>query len=117
MFIKKKEYQRIKDDLENYKALKIEVENRDSVISGLEKEIDRLSNLITEKTQDCAVGVWCEDCIHYGCEKAVVPQRRIGSLYDATSIWAADRTEHGETQFCKKYLHKICPEHEFKNKN
>lgn len=53
-------------------------------------EIKRLTEMLSAKATDCHVGVWCEDCVHSGKAAA------------------------GEVIYCKKHLHKICPEFEIR---
>lgn len=98
MFIFKKEFQRL-----------VECEK---LKDELEKEVQRLADLITSQTKDCKMGVWCKDCRHCGTDKSVVENY----LWDNGSIidWFFINTSGGEVMYCKKHLHEICKEFEMK---
>ncbi len=91
MWIKRKEYVRLKG---------CERMNRE-----LEQEVKRLADLVSAEVKDCRVGAWCGDCKYVGRDRAEV---ETGSFFEA--MWT--RGIAGEVQYCKKHLHDICPEFE-----
>lgn len=95
MFIQKKEFERLAE----CERLKNE----------LEKEVQRLAELITKKTDDCEVGVWCKDCKHCGTDIAETKE----ALVDYGMLrWSWIKSSGGKVQYCKKHLHEICKEFE-----
>ena len=70
----------------------------------LEKEVQRLSALISAETKDCHIGVWCNDCKHKGFDSAPIKKPELFG-------WVT-RGQTGEVTYCKKHLHEICPEFE-----
>lgn len=100
MFIKRTEY----DYLRRAERLKGEYELQ---VCELEKEVKRLSELITSKVDGCNIGAWCKDCIHYGHDKSVIIHNGILGTWES---WIG-----GEVQYCKKHIHDICYEFEMKD--
>lgn len=95
MWIKNREYERLKD--------------REEMCTQLLLEVQRLSNLITEKTEDCNIGPWCKGCIHRGVDESVIyfpHSPLLGNLYVKETA--------GRVEYCKKHLHELCPEFEMK---
>lgn len=90
MWIKEREY----NELKEHKAMRFE----------LEKEVQRLANMISAQVEDCKVGPWCEGCVHKGADHSEVVEWNIFG-----SKWV---TAAGKVQFCKKHLHELCPEFE-----
>ncbi len=91
MWIKKDEYERLRD-CEQMRA-------------ELEKEVVRLSEIISAKVEDCKIGPWCKDCKHIGCDRSVLRNMDVfmGSYIKEVA---------GVVQYCKKHLHETCPEFE-----
>ena len=73
----------------------------------LEKEVQRLAELISSEVTDCKVGVWCKDCEHYGHEQSKVDNVEMLG-FDIPFI----REIGGTVQYCKKHLHEFCSEFE-----
>lgn len=100
MFIKRKEYERLrKADEENAELREVERLNKE-----LEAEVERLAELISSEVKDCKVGPWCNDCQHVGYDSAKV--------YDSGIFGRYVEACAGSVQYCKKHLHEICPEFE-----
>lgn len=93
MWIKQEEY----DNLLECKKMKTE----------LEKEVQRLAELISAEVKDCRVGPWCKDCLHRGFDYS---QIKMINAFGDPFIKETD----GEVQYCMKHLHEICPEFETK---
>ncbi len=92
MWIKKKEYERLKDC--------------ERMNDELEKETKRLAELISSQTEDCKVGVWCKECNHVGYDGSKLTD------FDLFIGYPYVRRRAGKVMFCKKHLHEICPEFE-----
>lgn len=90
MWIKRNEYNRLKD-CERMK-------------SKLEDEVKRLAELISAQVEDCKIGVWCKDCQHFGTDRSLFEDFGIHNSY----IMEVD----GIVKYCKKHLHELCPEFE-----
>lgn len=91
MFVNRNEYEKLRDHAK--------------LVDELEKECQRLADVISAKVVDCKVGVWCKDCKFLGKDRAVVG---MGGLPYSLFI----KECAGEVQYCKKHLYKICPEFE-----
>ena len=84
-----------------YKRLK----NCERMRETLEKEVERLAELISSEVEGCKVGPWGKDCNHVGDDEATVLGRT-----DYGLPYVAERA--GQVQYCKKHLHEVCPEFE-----
>ena len=84
--------------------------------SELEKEVQRLASLITEKNKDCNIGPWCYDCIHMGTDESSVV-KRWPFCEDEFGISSFYKVDCGKVIYCKKYLHKTCPDFILKPQN
>lgn len=80
------------------------------VIKALEKEVRRLSELISGKTKDCAMGSWCDDCRYLGQDRAFTPKNTDYLLYHHISPYI------GKVRYCKKHIYDICQEFEERKK-
>lgn len=82
------------------------------MITSLNLEVKRLASLISEKTPDCQVGVWCKECKHLGTDYAGISRKTMMPSHWGTGErivkYVAD--VQGQVYFCKKHLHEICPE-------
>lgn len=74
----------------------------------LEKEVERLAEMISAQVEDCKVGPWCNECAHKGHDFSSVPQF---SFIWGDNPWVRE-LKSGEVYFCKKHLHEYCPEFE-----
>lgn len=95
MFVNRNEYEKLRD--------------RAKLVDELEKECQRLADMISAEVKDCKVGVWCNDCKFLGKDKSVIK--------DSIPIWGLPYSSFikecaGEVQYCKKHLYEICPEFE-----
>ena len=92
MFIHRNEYEKLCD--------------RAKLVDELEKECQRLADMVSAKVEDCKIGVWCKDCRFLGEDRSIVE--------NATPIWGLPLIKEcaGKVQYCKKHLHEICPEFE-----
>lgn len=90
MWIKREEYERLLE--------------REEMCKALEEETKRLAEQISSQTEDCKVGAWCKDCIHAGYDKSQVMEKYYGFEFV--------RATAGQVRYCKKHLHKTCPEFE-----
>lgn len=93
MWIKRNEYNRLQDC--------------EQMKNELEKEVVRLSNMISAQVEDCKVGPWCQDCEHIGRDMAVVKTPTLFGPYVTETA--------GVVQYCKKHLHEFCPEFEMRD--
>ncbi len=82
---------------------KSEYEAMQEANKALERECERLANLITEKTGDCKMGPWCKDCAHLGIDYSKVSW---------SSLLETHTDYYGRVQYCKKSLHQVCPDFE-----
>lgn len=107
MWIKRQTYTHLNDKIKN---LENTIAAKDSEYNclkeRLENEIIRLSELISEKTTDCNVGIWCEDCVHCGRDSEIIYRCK-----DFSGIWIFE--DAGKVIYCKKHIHDICPEFDF----
>lgn len=92
MFIKRSEYERLRE--------------AEQLNTELELEVKRLAELISAEVKDCQIGPWCCDCQHMGRDEAVVMK------YDSLLGLRFIKAHGGEVQYCKKRLHEMCPEFE-----
>ena len=94
MWVKRSEYNRLKD--------------RDEMATELEKEVSRLANLISAEVKDCKVGIWCKECEHLGYDF---------SQTDGCSDFGFTYAKQvaGNVVYCKKHIHEICPEFEVRS--
>ncbi len=83
--------------------LSIENDNLQRKVDAFEKEVAELAEQITDKTPDCQVGAWCDDCKHIGYGKVKYLQR-----HKYGSSWVNEKSG----RYCKKHLHNICGEFE-----
>lgn len=95
MFISAKKYEKLND--------------RAKLVDELEKECQRLADMISAEVKDCKIGVWCKDCKFLGEDNSIVR--------DSIPIWGFPCSSYikersGEVQYCKKHLYEICPEFE-----
>lgn len=97
MWIKEKEYVELKKQAEAAKQ-------HEEMRFKLEKEVQRLADMLSAQVEDCKVGPWCNGCVHKGTDRSTVVD---------TSLWGSKWVQTaGEVQFCKKHLHELCPEFE-----
>lgn len=95
MFVNRNEYEKLCD--------------RAKLVDELEKECQRLADMVSAKVEDCKIGVWCKDCKFLARDKSVVSdfENPQGFLYHPFIKECA-----GEVQYCKKHLYENCPEFE-----
>lgn len=98
--------------------LEDQLKHKDRIIQGLEEEVKSLADKITNQTEDCAMGVWCEDCKHLGEEssRAYTNIEKAGFFSGIPIITGYYKSENGIVKYCKKHLHEICNEFELKSK-
>lgn len=83
----------------------------ESMKNELEKEVQRLAELISSETKDCKVGPWCDDCKHIRTDRS-----RIGP-YVSFSGMKYFKEVAGVVKYCAKHLHELCPEYEQKSES
>lgn len=85
-----------------------ELATRAKLADALEKECQRLADLITAETKDCKMGPWCKECSHRGVEYSQVEEDGFFGSYVVA--------EGGNVYYCKKHIHEQCPEFENRRK-
>ena len=93
MFIHRNEYEKLCD--------------RAKLVDELEKECQRLADMISAEVKDCKIGVWCKDCKFLGEDRSIA-KNSIITLGLPYSLYIKECA--GEVQYCKKHLYEICPE-------
>lgn len=94
MFIKREEYEQLYD--------------RAKLVDELEKECQRLAELISAKVENCQIGIWCKDCIYLEEEKAEIKGYLCGCVN--TPDFSFVKECAGKVYYCSKYLKEMCPE-------
>lgn len=99
----KDDLQKVKKNLNENLLRLLEAEN---ARAELQKEVERLSELINAENKDGMIGPWCKDCQHFEEEIAV-----FAKPMDAFTFTEA---KDGCVRFCKKHIHSLCPDWEGK---
>lgn len=94
MFISRKDYEKLHD--------------RAKLVDELEKECNRLANLISLEVKDCKVGVWCKECKYFAEDESVVRESIYPIFGDVSTSYVKECG--GKVQYCKKHIYEICPE-------
>ena len=109
MFIRKRKYNSL---VHKINELTNECKTLKEDKNECQKTIMRLTEEINQKTPECQVGPWCEDCQHR-------KMAAIDSFINYESNWFsnsyAELKEQKYIYYCGKHLHEICPEWESKN--
>lgn len=111
MWIKRIEYESLREAKELYEKLERRNQKLMTDQDALMNEIIRLKGIINAQIEDCKVGPWCKDCIHKGEDRAY--QNTEGNGFQHQYYYGFD-PELGYVYFCKKHLHELCPEFEIK---
>lgn len=107
---------KLKNKDNEIQKLFVKLQIKNEMQNKLEAEVNRLSELISDKVGDCCIGVWCKDCVHYGTDQSMINLLATGfRTYQLKKSGYVTEVK-GRVMYCKKHLHDICKE--FKsNKN
>lgn len=110
MFIRKRKYNSL---VHKINELTNECKTLKEDKNECQKTIMRLTEEINQKTPECQVGHWCEDCQHHKLASMS------SCIYYKEGIYfksMADYKMPNYIYYCGKHTHEICPEWECKNK-
>lgn len=109
MFIRKRKYNSL---VHKINELTNECKTLKEDKNECQKTIMRLTEEINQKTPECQVGPWCEDCRH----RKAAP---VDSFINYESNWLSNSyaglKEPKYIYYCSKHTHEICSEWESKN--